>query len=162
MGKAKKETKTKKSSKTTTKKTKETKKRGRPPGSKNKPKDIAEISNENNILASDSLSNFGSSLKTEDYDQMLIKELKSKQKPKEPEEVSQEYEPEEEEEEDDLDGYDVEGYDIETEAFEGDDLIESLPKKGRRRKKKALYEEIGIDEDYYESDYNIGDFQDYD
>ena len=168
MTKAKKSKKTKKTtkkSKKSTKNVKTTKRRGRPPGSKNKPKKPLGISSDEAILSSESLSGYGNKIATEDFDTALIKKLKSKQKAKLAEKIQEEYEPELEDEEDDIETYDIEGYDIETEiATEGyglEEFGESIPKKAKRKKKKAFSDEIGIDSDFYESDYNIGEFQDY-
>ncbi|MHA1378770.1 MAG: hypothetical protein ACTSRG_10350 [Candidatus Helarchaeota archaeon] len=150
----------KKGSKSTKKANKSTKKRGRPVGSKNKK--VAEKKNlgGNEMFSFKDPSGLNKTLNAEDYDNMLIKELKSKRKAKEKAAIKDEYDPEFDVE-DDGDVYDIEGYDIETpEGFEFEDSA-IMPKKSRRKKKRNYYDDLGVDTEFYESDYNIGEFQDY-
>ncbi|MHA1384806.1 MAG: hypothetical protein ACTSR3_13730 [Candidatus Helarchaeota archaeon] len=154
--------KTKNKVKKTGKTKKTTKRRGRPPGSKNKKSEVIGISEDNDLLDLNKPSEYGRSLNSEDYDNLLIQQLKSKRKAKEKETFKEDYEPELMDDEEDIDDYDIEGYDIETaEGFEFEELGETIPRKTRKKKKKNYYDDFGIDSEYYESDYNIGEFQDY-
>ena len=156
MAKAKKTKKETKSKKITKNPKKTPKRRGRPPGSVKK-KGLKGENIQEGIFNSEKSSEYGKNISTDDYDSILIKQLKSNRKAKE-KAFKDEYE-EEYEEEEDSDSY-IEGYDIELpegEEFEED--IMSIPKKARKKRKKNYYDEFGIESEFYDSDYNIGDYE---
>ncbi|MFX0133636.1 MAG: hypothetical protein ACFFDN_08330 [Candidatus Hodarchaeota archaeon] len=151
--------KTKKIPKITENPKKTLKKRGRPPGSTKK-KIIDDGKVRDGLPDTIKDPKYGKNLSTDDYDSMLIEQLKTNRKAKE-KAFKDEYEIDEidDEEEEETETY-IEGYDIELpegEEFE-EDLI-SPPKKGRRKKRKNYYDEVGIETEFYDSDYYIGDYE---
>ncbi len=156
MAKAKKAKNQNKSKKITKNPKKPPKRRGRPPGSV-KTKGLERESIQNVILDKNESSSYEKNISKDDYDSILIKQLKSNRKEKE-KAFKDEYEDDNEEDED-SDAF-IEGYDIEMpegEEFEED--IMSLPKKAKKKRKKNYYDEFGIESEFYDSDYNIGDYE---
>ncbi|NVM01922.1 MAG: hypothetical protein HWN67_06280 [Candidatus Helarchaeota archaeon] len=153
MAKAKK---TKKKTKITKNPKKASKRRGRPPGSARKRVLGGEKDREGFLNISEATS-YEKNLSTDDFDTILIKQLKNNRKAKE-KAFKDEYEDESEEEED-SDAY-IEGYDIELpggEEFEEDAM--GISKKDKKKKRKNYFDEFGIDSEYYDSDYNIGEYE---
>jgi hypothetical protein len=156
MAKAKKTKKKTKITKITKNPKKSSKRRGRPPGSAKK-KGLEEENIRDGILDTKEVPSYGKNLSTDDYDSILIKQLKSERKAKE-KAFKDEYK-EEFEEEEDSDAY-IEGYDIELpegEEFDEDGI--SISKKAKKKKRKNFYDEFGIESEFYDSDYNIGDYE---
>lgn len=137
------------------------KKRGRPPGKTMSKKGIENIMEQDISLNSDKPPTFNKSLQPEEYDNILLQELKNSHKVKEKTALQKEFSLDKEEKPEDLEeeeeDYDIEGYDIELPELE-EELEEpnnSMPKRGKRRRKKSSPDSIDIEEDFYESDYFI-------
>ncbi|MFX1450070.1 MAG: hypothetical protein ACFFCM_04450 [Promethearchaeota archaeon] len=136
---------------------KTTKKRGRPPGSSKKLIENNEEAIEDELFKLEKVSTTRKSPNTEDYDNELLQQLKNTRKAKE-KAINDDYEIEEDEEEE-ADAY-IEGYDIELpEEEEFEEELVNIPKKGRKKKKRNYYDDFGIESEFYESDYNIGDYE---